>query len=57
MGTALGRGEIMVYPELLGCVAKKVERDAGILKQTRKARETRALIGKEAPGGGGWKGE
>ena len=53
MGMARGRGEIMVCPELLDCVAKEVERDAGVLKQIRKAREGGALIGTKAPGGGG----
>ena len=53
MSMARGAGEIMVCPELLDCVAKEVERDAGVLKQIRKAREERALIRKKALGGGG----
>ena len=57
IGMARGRGEIMVCPELLECVAKEVERDAGILKQIRKAREERALLAKKAPGGVGGRGE
>ena len=57
MGLARGRGAIMVCPELIECVAKEVERDAGILKRISKARAERALLTKKALGGGGGKRE
>jgi len=40
-------GEAMVCPALLQFVAAEVERDAGILKQVRKAREERAALAKK----------
>ncbi|CAK0814984.1 unnamed protein product, partial [Prorocentrum cordatum] len=36
-------GEVMVAPELLTYVASELERDSGIMKQMRKAREERSL--------------
>ena len=53
VGMSKDRGEIMVCPELVECVAKEVERDSAVLKQVRKAREERARLVKKAPGGGG----
>ena len=49
-GTHRDSGEFMVAPELLDYVAKEIERDAGVLKQLRKAREEKAALDK---GGGG----
>ena len=39
-------GELMCAPELLDFVSKEVERDAGVLKQIRKAREEREALAK-----------
>ena len=43
-GTAREDGRMMVAPALLEHVAKQVERDAGILKQIRKAKEERRAL-------------
>ena len=37
-------GEVMVAPELLDYVTREVEREAGVMKQIRKAREERGLL-------------
>ena len=43
MGTQAMEGAIMIAPELIAWVAKEMERQSGIDKQARKAREERAL--------------
>ena len=43
-GAAKEDGRSMICPLLLGHVSKQVERDAGIMKQVRKAREERRAL-------------
>ena len=45
-GTQGQESDIMVCPELMEYVAKEVERNAGILKQVRKAKEERDNLAK-----------
>ena len=45
-GSHRDSGELMCAPDLLDFVAKEVERDAGVLKQIRKAREERQQLSK-----------
>ena len=48
-GSHRDSGELMCAPDLLDYVSKEVERDAGVLKQIRKAREERAALNKRGP--------
>ena len=41
-------GEVMVAPELLDYVTREVEREAGVMKQIRKAREERSLLAQKS---------
>ena len=41
-------GELMICPELLDYVSKEVEKDVGIMKQLRKAREERSAAKKQS---------
>ena len=45
-GTGKSHFESMICPDLMEHIAKALERDANILKQSRKAREERALARK-----------
>ena len=47
-GTYREAGNAMVSPELLEWVGKEVERDAGVLKQLRKARDEKRFLAEQS---------